>query len=112
MPDSLPTTTRRLIVEGRVQGVGFRWFTRERARRLGLRGWVRNNSNGTVEILAWGPVMVLDRFVEDLRGGPRGAHVEAIRAITSAESRDVGAVGFDAADRDDARLPFPFAIHR
>lgn len=51
---------RHYIVTGRVQGVGFRWFTQNRARSLGLCGWVRNMPNGTVEVWAEGPPSDLD----------------------------------------------------
>jgi acylphosphatase len=65
-------------VRGRVQGVGFRWFVRERARALGLKGWVRNNVDGTVEVLAVGTDGVLEQLRELLREGPPGAHVSAL----------------------------------
>ena len=45
---------RRFIVRGRVQGVGFRWFVEREAHILGIAGWVRNNSDGSVEVLAQG----------------------------------------------------------
>ncbi|HEX5467068.1 MAG TPA: acylphosphatase [Candidatus Limnocylindrales bacterium] len=63
---------------GRVQGVGFRWFVREEARRLGLDGWVRNRSDGAVELNAEGQPAVLDRFVARLREGPPGAMVDRL----------------------------------
>jgi acylphosphatase len=65
-------------VSGRVQGVGFRWFAREKARRWGLRGWVRNLADGSVEIAAEGPDENLRGFVDHLRLGPPGAYVEDI----------------------------------
>ena len=72
----------RLILEGRVQGVGFRFFTQRRATALGLRGWVRNLPDGTVEAEAWGPSAALAEFKDELRGGPAGSRVTAIREST------------------------------
>jgi acylphosphatase len=63
------------VVHGRVQGVGFRWFVRERARALGLKGWVRNRDDGSVEVLAVGQESALDRLRTLLRAGPAGARV-------------------------------------
>lgn len=68
-------------VTGVVQGVGFRWFVRERARRLGLAGWVRNLSDGSVEVLAAGDRGQIDLLREELLRGPRGAAVEAVRDV-------------------------------
>ena len=59
------------IVDGRVQGVGFRYFTQERAVFLGLTGWVRNRWNGTVELVAEGPRADLDTLMQAIRRGPR-----------------------------------------
>jgi acylphosphatase len=70
-----PEAARRYLVSGRVQGVGFRWFAREAARGLGLRGAVRNLVDGRVEAHAAGPAEALARFAETLRRGPRGSWV-------------------------------------
>jgi len=67
-----------VAVRGRVQGVGFRWFVRERARSLGLRGWVRNRQDGSVEVLALGDDLALDKLREYLRSGPDGARVSDV----------------------------------
>jgi acylphosphatase len=67
-----------LRVRGRVQGVGFRWFVRERARRWGLTGWVRNNPDGSVELAARGDRSGLDGIRRDVGTGPRGAEVESV----------------------------------
>ena len=48
------TEARRFLVRGRVQGVGFRWFVEREAHILGIAGWVRNNADGSVEVLAMG----------------------------------------------------------
>jgi acylphosphatase len=67
---------RRYRVHGRVQGVGFRFFTRESARRENVNGWVQNLPDGSVEVLAEGEAASLDRFEQRLREGPRGARVD------------------------------------
>jgi acylphosphatase len=68
----------RLRLTGRVQGVGFRWFTRQAARELGLAGRVRNLPDGSVEVLAAGTPDELSAFRETLRQGPRGARVQTV----------------------------------
>ena len=68
----------RLEIRGRVQGVGYRWSMVEEARRLGLRGWVRNRRDGTVEAMVIGPPETLDRIVAWARRGPRSSRVEAV----------------------------------
>jgi acylphosphatase len=80
---------RRILVSGRVQGVGFRFFTQAAAIREGLHGWVRNLPDGRVEIAAEGEAESLERFEHALRRGPRGARVEQV------ESADTGASGND-----------------
>lgn len=70
--------TERFEVQGRVQGVGFRWFVREQARALGLAGWVRNLPSGSVELVAAGEVDALQRLDAALRAGPPGAQVERV----------------------------------
>jgi acylphosphatase len=71
----------RVEVSGAVQGVGFRWFTREVARRHGLAGWVRNREDGSVEIAASGTSEAIERFLEEVRRGPSGAYVEELRHL-------------------------------
>ncbi len=73
---------RRLhaTVRGRVQGVGFRATTRYEAQKLGLSGWVRNRTDGTVEVDAEGDEQRLEAFLAYLRQGPLGAHVDAVEA--------------------------------
>ena len=58
-------------IEGRVQGVGFRYFTQQKATRLGLTGWVRNRWNGTVEAVAEGPHETVEQLLQALHRGPR-----------------------------------------
>lgn len=71
---------RRLIVRGVVQGVGFRHATRREAQRLGLRGWVRNRADGSVEAVADGDESRLDALERWARRGPPAALVESVEA--------------------------------
>jgi acylphosphatase len=71
-------------VTGVVQGVGYRWFVRERARRLGLSGWVRNLADGSVEVAASGEQGQLDLLLGELEKGPEGAVVDQIQHETLA----------------------------
>jgi acylphosphatase len=66
------------IVQGRVQGVGYRATTLDEARRLGLAGWVRNRYDGTVETLAEGSEAKLRLFLDYLHRGPWGAVVTSV----------------------------------
>jgi acylphosphatase len=84
-------------ITGRVQGVGFRWFVREEARRLGLSGWVTNLPGGEVEVRAGGEGSSLERLRRALEVGPTGAQVNAV---------------LDVADDGSPPLPYPFTIHR
>ena len=70
--------TRRYLVRGRVQGVGFRWFVEAEARTLGLAGWVRNNPDGCVEVLAVGSREQLVALRSRLQQGPRASRVDAV----------------------------------
>jgi acylphosphatase len=67
-------------VRGRVQGVGFRYFVRRHASRAGLVGWVANESDGTVRVVAEGPRTVLEELLTALRQGPPGARVATVDA--------------------------------
>ena len=73
-----PIQARRFVVRGRVQGVGFRWFVEREAHMLGIAGWVRNNHDGGVEILAQGTRDQLAGLHSRLREGPRAARVDAV----------------------------------
>ena len=72
---------RRYTVEGVVQGVGFRWFVRRHATRLGLAGWVRNTDDGAVEAEAIGGADRLAEFEAELRRGPAHASVTNLRVV-------------------------------
>jgi acylphosphatase len=69
---------RRYVVRGRVQGVGFRFFVEREAHTLGIAGWVRNNSDGSVEVLAMGAPHQLAGLHGRLRAGPRAARVDDV----------------------------------
>lgn len=79
----------RLELCGVVQGVGFRWFVRERARRHELAGWVRNRPDGCVELAASGQRESVDRFVAEVREGPPGAVVDVVRALSTEDLGDL-----------------------
>lgn len=73
-----PIEAKRYIVRGRVQGVGFRWFVEREAHMLSIAGWVRNNHDGSVEVLAQGTRDQLAGLHSRLREGPRAARVDAV----------------------------------
>ena len=73
-----PVEAKRYVVRGRVQGVGFRWFVEREAHMLGIAGWVRNNHDGSVEVLAQGTRDQLVGLHSRLREGPRAARVDAV----------------------------------
>lgn len=74
-------------VVGRVQGVGFRWWVRSLAERMGLRGWVMNGADErSVELVAEGPRPALDELERLLRSGPTGASVDRVEAQRSPAS--------------------------
>jgi acylphosphatase len=83
----------RLKITGRVQGVGYRIWAERTASALGIRGWVRNRSDGSVELLATGAEDAVAKLIEDCRRGPRAAVVTGV-AVDDAE--DDGSVGFSA----------------
>lgn len=68
----------RWLVQGRVQGVGFRWFALRQAESLGITGWVRNLPDGRVEVAAQGLQHTLDQMEEALRRGPSFSRVESV----------------------------------
>jgi acylphosphatase len=83
---------RRVVAHGFVQGVYFRDTTRQRARRHGVAGWVRNTHDGTVEAVFEGPEDAVERMVEFMRQGPRGARVDRVEVL---EEELEGLVGFE-----------------
>jgi acylphosphatase len=81
------------VVHGDVQGVGFRYFLMREARRLGLRGWVRNRDDGTVEFVAEGERADLERLKQAAERGPSQARVQRVDGRWSAAEGDLD--GFD-----------------
>jgi acylphosphatase len=84
-------TAASLRIEGRVQGVGFRWWAVREAARLGLDGWARNRSDGSVEILAIGAEPAIAALQAACAEGPAAAHVSAVRR---SPAEDDGSQGF------------------
>ncbi|MBB4195252.1 acylphosphatase [Rhizobium aethiopicum] len=68
----------RVRISGRVQGVGFRMWTRDEALRLGVTGWVRNEADGSVSALIAGADSAISTMIESLRRGPAGASVSSV----------------------------------
>lgn len=79
-----PQQTRRYVVSGRVQGVGFRWFVEHAAVEIGVAGWVRNRADGSVEVLACGTSAQLHKLYEQLLRGPRAARVDHVEVDDAA----------------------------
>lgn len=75
---------RHIRIHGKVQGVGYRFFATRVARRLGLKGWIRNNRDGSVETMVEGESATIDEWIEELREGPRYAEVTKVEQ----ESKD------------------------
>jgi acylphosphatase len=73
-----------LKIKGRVQGVGFRYFTRQNARDLNIRGWVKNMPDGSVETVITGNCEQIFQMVKRLREGPRSARVTEIEELDTA----------------------------
>ncbi len=88
-----PQVARRLVMSGRVQGVGFREATVDAARAAGVVGWVRNRADGTVEVLAQGSSDAVDRLVAWCRRGPPLARVTGVDVATAAA--DASLDGFE-----------------
>jgi acylphosphatase len=84
---------RRVVVHGLVQGVGFRWSVRERARQHGVAGHVSNRWDGSVEAVFEGEPEAVERLVEFMRAGPRGADV---RDVSLEDEEPEGLMGFEA----------------
>ncbi len=69
---------KHIFISGRVQGVGFRHFTKTHARSLGVKGWVRNLQDGRVEAIFQGDEQLVNQLIEKCKRGPRSAYVQSI----------------------------------
>ncbi|WP_420239939.1 acylphosphatase [Telmatobacter bradus] len=87
------------LVNGRVQGVGFRWFVQREAAQLDLRGWVRNTEAGQVEVLASGSSEDLNLLRRSLERGPRGSRVDRIeeKIMDDSHAEGLGSFRIDGA---------------
>ena len=88
------TMVLHFLVQGRVQGVGFRWFVHREASELALRGWVRNTEDGHVEVVAAGEAEDLAELRASLRQGPRGSRVDRLIEHTLADTEAEGLDSF------------------
>jgi acylphosphatase len=87
------------LIQGRVQGVGFRWFVHREASELELCGWVRNTEDGDVEVVVSGAVEDLDELRGSLKKGPRGSRVDRVieHALDESEGKDLEAFRIEGA---------------
>ncbi len=90
----LLTMVLHFLIQGRVQGVGFRWFVHREASELSLRGWVRNTEEGAVEVVAAGSAEDLAELRLSLHRGPRGSRVDRLIEHTLTESEAEGLDSF------------------
>ena len=87
------------LIQGRVQGVGFRWFVHHEASSLNLRGWVRNTEDGEVEVVVAGPPHDLATLRDSLHRGPRGSRVDRLieHPLADSEAADLTFFRIDGA---------------
>jgi len=87
------------LIQGRVQGVGFRWYVQREAGQLGLRGWVSNTEEGEVEVVASGSPEELAKLRASLRRGPRGARVDHLveHYLDDSEAEELSSFRIDGA---------------
>ena len=83
----------RIVVRGRVQGVGFRYATVSTARRLGLAGWARNAPDGSVEILAEGDPTTVHELLTWCHQGPPSARVSSVQHSEETRDGELGTFG-------------------
>jgi acylphosphatase len=89
MPDQPQLLAKTYRIRGRVQGVGFRWYVEREAQTLGIAGWVRNRSDGTVEVLAQGTREQLFSLRSKLQQGPRASRVDDVEEVDSQVQHDM-----------------------
>jgi acylphosphatase len=92
-----PIEAKRYVVRGRVQGVGFRWFVEREAHMLSIAGWVRNNHDGSVEVLAQGTRDQLAGLHSRLREGPRAARVDAVEVSDASAAQGLSSFRIEGA---------------
>jgi acylphosphatase len=87
------------LIQGRVQGVGFRWYVHREASELDLRGWVRNTEDGDVEVVVHGDEGDLNELRASLRRGPRGSRVDRIveHFLADTEAADLSSFRIEGA---------------
>ena len=83
-------TAKRLVIAGRVQGVGYRDWMARTASGLGVSGWVRNRPDGTVEALVHGPTAAVEELLRACRRGPRFARVDTIEEVLAEPEEEPG----------------------
>lgn len=96
MADGSQVGRLEVVVSGRVQGVGFRWFVVSTAEALGVTGWVANARDGSVRVVAEGPQDALESLVGRLRQGPPGAQVRDVRSVPSPPTGEFTSFGIRA----------------
>ena len=82
-------TATSYVVEGRVQGVGFRYWAQRQARQLDVAGWVRNRPDGSVELVVQGPSRAVESMFDSLWHGPRLANVSGVQSAPIAIDPDL-----------------------
>lgn len=87
-------TQKHLLISGHVQGVGFRHYTRQNARELGIKGWVKNLGSGDVEAVLEGSEKDISKMMERLESGPRQARVEQVREVEDSDKIGESFEGF------------------
>jgi acylphosphatase len=94
-----PAMVLHFLIQGRVQGVGFRWYVHREASQLDLRGWVRNTEDGDVEVVASGEPAELAELRASLRRGPRGSRVDRLveHYLDESEAEDLSSFQIEGA---------------